>query len=114
MAGATAAALGSTSTMMAAASADCRPCIARAGPICQRPGRTARTRISSTVVRVGPPENATSVRSVRETISNPFNGATDTFIGSDDRLTAWTVYTTSSPTGSRSRSTEARSSGWAC
>ena len=45
------------------------------GPICQWPGRTARSRISSTVVRVGPAPNPTSVRSLRATISSPLNGA---------------------------------------
>ena len=40
------------------------------------------------MVRVGPPENDTSVRSLRDTISKPLNGATVTLIGSDEWLTA--------------------------
>jgi hypothetical protein len=52
------------------------------------PGRTARSRTSSTVVRVGSMPSDTSLRSVRETISRPLNGATVTCIGSCEWLTA--------------------------
>ncbi len=71
---AVAARLAVTSTTIAAASTVSLPCTARAGPICQRPGRTARSRTSSTVVRVGSAPSETSERSLRETISRPLNG----------------------------------------
>ena len=72
---AVAARVAATSTTMASACTVSRPCTARAGPICQRPGRTARSRISSTVVRIGPAPNA-DLASARcaSTISSPLNG----------------------------------------
>ncbi len=88
---AVAARLAATSTTTGAASTVSRPCAARAGPICQWPGRTARSLTSSTVVRVGPAPKPTSVRSLRATISRPVNGARVTCMGTGEWLTARSV-----------------------
>jgi hypothetical protein len=80
-----------TSTTIAGASTVSLPCTAQAGPTSQRPGRTARSLASSTVVRVGSCPSETSERSLREMISSPVKGVTVTCIGVGEWLTARNV-----------------------
>ena len=81
---AVAARFAATSTITAPASTVSAPCTARAGPSGQWPCRTARSRISSTVVRIGPASKPTSVRSLRSTISRPVNGGRVTCMGTGE------------------------------
>ena len=88
---AVAARFAATSTMTAPASTVSAPWTALAGPSGQWPCRTARRRISSTVVRMGPAAKPTSVRSLRSTISSPVNGGSVTCMGTGEWLTARSV-----------------------
>ena len=91
------------------------PCRTRTGPITSVPGRWGLSRNSRVMVRTGPPtpSRATSITSREPTIVKPMRPGRASTTGSAERDRARMVSVSSSPAGTRVRSTRAVTSGGA-